>query len=736
MRLLSITAIHSVSNNNITRAASDSAYLSNSTYPSKLPVTMSLATTAPQSVLVINVGAPTTPVQDSTARSGSWGNLFGRGPKSSTPSTSTRLKTIEEVNNEANINKCLVDGLSRDLDTMEKELDATCLALKVTRQDRVALKFTNDALQTRITQLSSQIDILRGELSAKSADLIAVGANLEAQIKELQRQLSQAHVELENKIKQIVSHDENFKQLIAAKEGLEEELAFEQCTNQDLQNRLPKKDHQLDAEQRTIQELQNKLVDAKNKLDFKQDCVVTMKRKLRETEQEVEDLAKRLATQQADVKDSTETNAVSLEEVYALRQQLKECSEYIAQLQKDAEKQNRLLVKLKDTTMRAQGMLTQAHASRNELEQAKYASEERARILSYENEDLAHRISDVQLKQSTTTKDLEQKLVMSERERIAEREEVVHKTYTLLTTHRSQCNGYKDTILAQDSKIKVLGGILDSATRGASAAEEDFVAQIARLQDDMVRKNLDLEDERAKVAASWDWAQEKADENAELYKANKDLTDHASNLNQEQQALLQTNKDLVHEIAQQQKANHALEKRMSMLEGGQISLRQTNKILKQQVSNLASDNVRLETRDIENEDEKCFLKTVRDSLLADNIALTNRASDQDARIGHLLALLGPLTEQNIQQDTALEHQQAETGYLRTMIVNLTEQIEQQAETLEQQRDEQAKRAEEHAQELEAEDIWMQVAESEVFAPELVEENNYLSYPVIERRQSA
>ena len=627
---------------------------------------------------------------------------------------------MADISKEAEINKRFLDLANSELVDTKKEFEATVVTLKATQQERVALKFSNDALKTRIGQLKSQIDDLRGELSAKSEHL-ATKVDLEGRLVELEQQLCQAHVDLDNKSKQMISIDEALNKLLADKKNIEEELAFVQSTNADLQNQLVEKGHQLDAEQHAKNDLQNKLVDVGSKfetLEFKNNCAASLKRSLRKAKVEVEELQKRLAARQVDVLSSTETTAIVTDDSDALRQQLKERSTSVAKQQQEIEKRNRLLTMFQTMITNTKDTIAQAESSRKELEQAKKASDKRARILEHENEILARLMQDVQQdldKQSTANMDLEQELANSEQERTAERDEASRKAHAISADHRDRNKGYKKTVRAKDSKIKNLEDKLNTANTAASTTEEQSMALITRLRDDMARKTLDLDDERAKVAASWDWAQEKVEENAKLQKDNQDLTNRMSSLDEEQQALRQTNKALVQEKDEQQKAKQDLEKRLSVLEGGQVMLRRFNQVLKQQVDDLESQNVNLQTCKQEHEDEMWVLRTDCDSLVAHSASLEYHAATQDVHIANLLGL-------NMHQAGALEYHQTEDAHLRSVIADLFEQIKNLTEAQQQQHAQQTVPVETVAQELKIRDtqtrepdIWEQVAED--FAPE-------------------
>jgi chromosome segregation ATPase len=99
----------------------------------------------------------------------------------STVSTRTAQQSLADALEVVKINQDLVSALSTDLEVKEKELDATHLKLKATER-----------LVGRIT---AELETLRGELSAKSDDLITK-AELEARIRHLEEQLFEANGEL------------------------------------------------------------------------------------------------------------------------------------------------------------------------------------------------------------------------------------------------------------------------------------------------------------------------------------------------------------------------------------------------------------------------------------------------------------------------------------------------------------------------------------------------------------
>jgi hypothetical protein len=124
---------------------------------------------------------PVTSTGGDAPRSGLMGGFYWRRASISTSTVSTRTaqQSLADALEVVKINQDLVSALSTDLEV--KELDATHLKLKATER-----------LVGRIT---AELETLRGELSAKSDDLITK-AELEARIRHLEEQLFEANGEL------------------------------------------------------------------------------------------------------------------------------------------------------------------------------------------------------------------------------------------------------------------------------------------------------------------------------------------------------------------------------------------------------------------------------------------------------------------------------------------------------------------------------------------------------------
>ena len=607
----------------------------------------------PRFMPVANPGSPQHPMQDGKPTSSLLSGIFGRKPKSSIPSlTPTCSKTMSDISEEANFNKEMVAVLNEEMLKKTEELRMAEVERTAALQARDKQKFAKDALARYIDELQSQKDALSKQKFDLSEALAANKLELEGQIEGLEQQLIQANVDLCDQNEELADLEERVSELLGEKETLEAYLTFEQTTNKDLQKQL---------------------VTIGDELDFTKDCNATMKRSLRAAEARVENLKEQLAAQQATSQKSSDTAVIE-----ALQQQLKEWADYAAHCQQEIEKRDRILANFENATEKGQLMLIQLDSSRNELAARNKTSDERARILEYENQELAHQVQDGQHElatQAMTNKHLEEKLATAEQDCIDQRNEASRKARDVFTKHKAGYKRHKDAIRDKDGKIQGLERRLETAINDGSAAEATLKAEITRLQDDLQRKKLDLEDELAKNASTWEWMQEKGKENAQLHETNQALMDRVSKLEQEQQALCQTIKDLMQQNLEQTTKNQDLKKAISV-SGDKLLAEREEKT----------------SRNVEHKKEKSILQNSFDDLSVHCSKVEEDLYSREVQIAELLGqnnfLSGIIAQNNALAASREQH------YAQQMI-----------------------QVQEHVEELPAEgtpvhecDVWVQVAD--------------------------
>ncbi|KAF2689549.1 hypothetical protein K458DRAFT_427687 [Lentithecium fluviatile CBS 122367] len=522
-------------------------------------------------------------------------HLWNKSKTSKTPQTPDLVSAIvllptgarptAEITEETTFNKILVQQLSDDLLDMQKKYDVTKKALKTAEGCREVLACEKGALERQIVQLEASIRAPRNELPAKSdgiqhpdpitpwsetdqddvlislydidtdsesgydgsqwdpdADAVFKTAHVTeaapkleeqpsqaraemddqlsrvrselneqlSQVEELDEQLSQARASLDAKAGQIVSQDELFRKLLVQKENLEGDLEFERRTSKDWQNQVVSLDE----------------------IGFKKGCMVEYKCKLRAAEAQVTTLTEQLAAQQDSPRDSS--NASTIE---ALRKQVKDGTDREAKLRNDVKTRDNLFAILQAQTQEAAFMSVQRESELSSLANAKKMSDERAKGLHYENEELAHQINALQKKyteQSANHEDLEQKFTTSEQDRATEKEAAKCHAHAALVKHKQERAGLEARIHNKSCKVKDLEEKLATVEIIASNNEGDLIAQIERLHGDLSRMNSDLETERAKNASEW---QEQSRVNATLQQANDGLKKYVDGLELEQDDL-------------------------------------------------------------------------------------------------------------------------------------------------------------------------------------------------------
>jgi hypothetical protein len=383
-------------------------------------------------------------------------------PPSSTTACRTTSKTFDETNEEARINKEILEQCSKDMLVMQEKLTVTQANLIIARQDCDALRTSTYVLKRYAGNLEGRIESLEAEMSAQAEEIsyprlasrsqsadsedeyhlhIQTELELQEEIETLKVQLVEAQDELAEKAEHIACHDDRMREFQAEKKDLEEDLEVEQRTDQDLQGKLLKSDEEL---------------------DFSKSYAAELKRKLRETVDEAKTPKQQLAARQNKIEDSVGASIVE-----AMWEKLAACEERVEELQDAVCKRDMVIAKVANDNLTEQATMMQQELKYRELEMANKVSDERVQSLAGENDVLAS------------------ELAMLKRD-------------------------------LHEHELKL-------ARTSASNTQEDSNTLIEGLLKDLERKQLDLDNERAKNAVEREYQQRQERKIADLRKDKDEL---------------------------------------------------------------------------------------------------------------------------------------------------------------------------------------------------------------------